>query len=97
MASHTVELDATNADFVEDELAAGRYDDVGELVRVAVTLLRAYDFGEDPRKLADVHVMLDEAFEDVDAGRTIVVEPGEMRAYLEGLLARSTDSNEHAA
>jgi antitoxin ParD1/3/4 len=84
MPARNVNLPDHFVDFVEDNVASGRFQNASEVVREGLRLLERQQ-REDELKLEALRQAIDVGLRDAAEGRTISIESGEIGAYLRGL------------
>jgi antitoxin ParD1/3/4 len=84
MPARNVNLTDHFVDFVEDNVASGRFQNASEVVREGLRLLERQQ-REDELKLEALRQAIDVGLRDAAEGRTISIESGEIGAYLRGL------------
>jgi antitoxin ParD1/3/4 len=79
-----VNLTAHLAEFVDESVATGQFQNASEVVREALRLLEQRQ-REDEMKLDVLRQAIAVGLEDAARGRKVIVEPGGIGAYLRGL------------
>ncbi|HQR90341.1 MAG: addiction module antidote protein [Caulobacter sp. 12-67-6] len=84
MAARNVNLTDHLANFVDANVATGRFQNASEVVREGLRLLEQRQ-REDDLKLERLRQAVELGREDARHGRTLRIEPGEVDAFLAGL------------
>jgi len=84
MSARNVNLTARLAEFVDRNVASGRFQNASEVVREGLRLLEHRQL-EDELKLEALRQAIALGREDAAAGRTVRLEPGEVGGYLRSL------------
>lgn len=83
-ATRNVSLTGHLADFVERNVASGSFQNASEVVREGLRLLERQQ-REDELKLEALRQAVSTGLDDLDQGRLVEVEPGEIADYLRSL------------
>lgn len=84
MAARNVNLTDHLADFVDANVATGRFQNASEVVREGLRLLEQRQ-REDELKLERLRQAVEIGRDDARRGRTVRIEPGQTGAFLAGL------------
>jgi antitoxin ParD1/3/4 len=84
MSARNVNLTDHLAEFVDENVASGRFQNASEVVREGLRLLEDRQ-REDELKLEALRQAIALGREDAAAGRIVRLEPGQVRGYLRSL------------
>ena len=81
MPTQNVSLSDQQARFIRRSIKAGRYRNASEVVRAGLRLLEQRD-GEDQIKLATLRRLAKDAFDAIDRGEHVTVDPDQLDDFL---------------
>lgn len=90
MATRNINLTDALDRFVAEKVASGSYQNASEVVRAGLRLLQDEDAlrAERTRRLME---LVQPAIDDIEAGRYEVIEPGNMKAFWDGVEKRAQE------
>jgi antitoxin ParD1/3/4 len=87
MPTKNVNLSPQQAKFIRSSVHKGRFRNASEVVRAGLRLLEARE-REDQLKLKRLRELARQAFEEVDRGEYIEIQPGELDKFMAEMDAR---------
>lgn len=85
MPTQNVNLQEHQANFIQERIKSGRFQNASEVVRAGLRLLEQQE-AENELKLKALREAIDLGFADIDAGRyTTINSPEELEAFMESV------------